>query len=78
MDKYNIAIVRATEAIPFDGVVRPVKDVPFIKKETSSVFAQEMNSMLNRKGMLKQIDWDAGDEAIQNVREEKKVGEIIP
>ena len=33
MDIKNIAIVRATNIIPFDGVVRPISEIPYLKKE---------------------------------------------
>ena len=72
MDIHNVAIVRATEAIPFDGVVRPVKDVTFIKKEMGSVFAREMFSLLRRKGLLNPIDWQADELERQAVDEKNK------
>ena len=72
MDIHNVAIVRATDVIPFDGVVRPVKDVSFIKKEMGSVYAREMFSLLRRKGLLNPIDWQADESERQAVDETNK------
>lgn len=38
MDINNIALVRATDVIPFDGVVRPVSEVPYLIKESGTEF----------------------------------------
>ena len=72
MDIHNIAVVRVTNAIPLDGVVRPVKDVPFIKKGAGPAFAGEMFSLLRRKGILKPIDMQANEQDRQAVEEENK------
>ena len=72
MDIHNIALVRATDVIPFDGVVYPVKDKQFIKKETGLGFAGEMRSLLKRKGILNPIDWQASDEERQATDEKNK------
>lgn len=32
MDISNIALVRATDVIPFDGIVKPISEVPYLKK----------------------------------------------
>ncbi len=80
MDIHNIALVRATNVIPFDGVVHPVKDVPFIKKETGTVFSGELFSLLRRKGVLNPIDWEAPEEERLLVEEKNKqiVAEYMP
>ncbi len=72
MDIHNIALVRATDVIPFDGMVYPVKDKQFIKKETGPGFAGEMFSLLKRKGILNPIDWEASDEERQVTEEKNK------
>ena len=69
MDIHNIALVRATDVIPFDGVVYPVKDKQFIKKETGLGFASEMRSLLRRKGILKPMNWEASDAERQAIDE---------
>lgn len=80
MDIHNIALVRATNVIPFDGVVRPVKDVPFIKKETGTVFSGELFSLIRRKGVLNPIDWEAPEEERQLAEEKNKqiLAEYMP
>ena len=45
MDIKNIAIVRATNVIPFDGVVRPISNVPYLRKEIGTKFYFAMNSL---------------------------------
>lgn len=80
MDIHNIALVRATNVIPVDGVVRPVKDVPFIKKETGTVFSGELFSLLRRKGVLNPIDWEAPEQERQLAEEKNKqiLAEYMP
>ena len=70
MDRHNIAIVRATNAVPFNGKVSSVKDVPFIKKEKGTAFAGEFFSLLRRKGLLNSIDWESPEEE-RNIVEQK-------
>ena len=33
MDIRNIALVRATNIIPFDSIVHPISNVPYLRKE---------------------------------------------
>lgn len=72
MDAHNIAAVRATNAIPFDGKVYPVKDVPFIKKEKGTAFSGEMFSLLRRKGLLNEIDGNQPEEERIDLEEKNK------
>jgi len=80
MDIHNIAMVRATNAIPFDGKVHPVKDTTFIKKENSTPFQGEFFSLLRRKGVLHPIDWETPEEERITVEEKNKqiVAEYMP
>lgn len=48
MDIKNIALVRATNIIPFDGVVRPINEVPYLKKENGTTFAYAINDLLKK------------------------------
>ena len=61
MDINNIALVRATNIIPFDGVVRPISEVSYLQKEKGTEFSFAMNDLLKRKGLLKEIDWTNPD-----------------
>lgn len=62
MDIKNIALVRATNIIPFDGIVRPISEVPYLHKERGTEFYFAINDLLKNKGMLKEIDWTKLDE----------------
>lgn len=57
MDIKNIALVRATNVIPVDGVVRPISAVPYLRKEKDTEFSTSMRDLLRRKGLLKEVDW---------------------
>ena len=72
MDIHNIAMVRATNAIPFDGKVHPVKDTNFIKKESGTVFSRELFSLLRRKGILHPIDWESSEKERLTVEQKNK------
>ena len=62
MNVENIALVRATNIIPTDGVVRPVSEVPYLQKEKGTAFSFAVNDLLRRKGLFKEIDWTNPDE----------------
>ena len=57
MDIKNIAIVRATNVIPFDGIVRPVSEVPYLEPEKGSALSFGINDLLRKQGKLKEMDW---------------------
>ena len=71
MDIKNIAIVRATNIIPFDGIVYPLSEVPYLRKEHGTEFSFGINDLLKRQNKLKQIDWTKLDE-MDKVSEENK------
>ena len=48
MDIKNIAIVRATNIIPFDGVVRPISEIPYLKKNTGTQFGFAISDLLRK------------------------------
>lgn len=48
MNIKNIALVRATNIIPFDGIVHPVSEVPYIKKEKGTAFTYAINDLLRK------------------------------
>lgn len=62
MDINNIALVRATNIIPFDGIVHPISEVPYLHKERGTQFYFAMFDLLKNKGLLKEIDWSKPDE----------------
>ena len=62
MDK-KIAMVRATNIIPVDGVVRPISNVQYIKKEYGSSFYYKLYDYLKEKGIIEELDYSRfGDE----------------
>lgn len=56
MNIKNIAVVRATNVIPFDGVVHPISEVPYLSKEIRTEFSVAMKFLLKRKGILQEVD----------------------
>lgn len=73
MDIKNIALVRATNVIPVDGVVRPISEVPYLHKEKGTEFFFAMNDLLKKKGILKEIDWAKPDEISEIDRENNEI-----
>lgn len=72
MDIKNIALVRATNFIPVDGVVRPISAVPYLRKEKDTEFSTSMRDLLRRKGLLKEVDWTKPDEINKISKENTK------
>lgn len=52
MDIENIALVRATNIIPFDGMVHPISEVPYLRKERGTAFANAMNDLLRKLSII--------------------------
>lgn len=52
----NIAMVRATNIIPFDGVVRPLSNVPYLCKNIGLEFSARMSDLLHELGIVPPID----------------------
>lgn len=72
MDIKNIALVRATNVIPVDGVVRPISALPYLRKEKDTEFSTSMRDLLRRKGLLKEVDWTKPDEINKISKENTK------
>lgn len=73
MDIKNIALVRATNVIPVDGIVRPVSEVPYLRKEDGTEFSFAMYDLLKKNGVLKEIDWTKPDEISEIDRENNEI-----
>ena len=56
MNMNNIAIVRATNVIPFDGVVRPLSNVPYLRKNIGLEFSARMSDLLHELGVIPPMD----------------------
>lgn len=52
----NIALVRATNVIPFDGVVRPISNSPYLCKNISLEFSARISDLLNELGIIPPMD----------------------
>lgn len=57
MDIHNIALVRATNIIPFDGVIRPLSNVPYLVKNIGLEFSARMSDLLRETGIIPPIDY---------------------
>lgn len=62
----NIALVRATNIIPFDGIVRPVSEVPYLKLNTSTQFGFAMSDLLRKIGKIPPASFKITKEDIEN------------
>ena len=56
MNINNIAIVRATNIIPFDGVVRPLSNVPYLCKNIGLEFSSRISDLLHELGVIPPLD----------------------
>lgn len=56
MNINNIAIVRATNVIPFDGVVRPLSNVPYLCKNIGLEFSARISDLLQELGVIPPMD----------------------
>lgn len=66
MNVNNIALVRATNIIPFDGIVRPVSEVPYLKVNTSTQFGFAMSDLLQKTGKIPPASFKITKEDIEN------------
>lgn len=57
MNINNIALVRATNIIPFDGVVRPLSNVPYLCKNIGTEFSAGISDLLNEFGVIPPLDY---------------------
>lgn len=76
MNVNNIALVRATDIIPFDGIVKPISEVPYLRKNISTKFSYAMNDLLRKVGKIPPVSFFITDEEIRNNRE--VLSEYIP
>jgi hypothetical protein len=81
MNINNIAIVRATNIIPTDGIVKPISESSYIKKNTTTDFSSKMIEFLKNAGIIPPIDYSNLTE--ESMKEHsaiinKIVGDYIP
>lgn len=56
MNINNIALVRATNIIPFDGIVKPISNVPYLVKNIGLEFSFRMSGLLRERGIIPPLD----------------------
>ena len=56
MNINNIAMVRATNIIPYDGVVRPLSNVPYLCKNIGLEFSARISDLLRELGVIPPLD----------------------
>lgn len=79
MNIRNIAIVRATNVIPFDGEVYSISESPYLYKAEELAFSFAINDLLKKKGLLKEVDNQNELEADKARKENSKIlQEYIP
>ena len=57
MNIENIALVRATNVIPLDGMIVPVSEARYIEKNKDEIFSKEITNLLKREGLITPIDY---------------------
>lgn len=62
MDIHNIAIVRATDILPIDGIVKPISSTRYIKKDPNTDFALKLKDYLKKIGIIPPLDFSKMDE----------------
>lgn len=73
MNIQNIALVRATNVIPFDGVVHPISEVPYLRKERGTAFAYAVNDLLREKAIINEDDyWTKSEEEQEEMDRQNK------
>ena len=65
MDNKNIAIVRATNIIPFDGVVRPISEIPYLKKNTGTQFGFAISDLLRKHEIMPKTTFKISEQYIK-------------
>lgn len=72
MDASNIAIVRATDVIPFDGKIRPLSCTPYLCKETTMGFGLAISRRLDGKGPVIDYSRQIEDDYLESFAKERK------
>lgn len=57
MNIKNIALVRATNVIPFDGIVYSISKTPYLRKEHGTTFAYAINDLLKKLSLISMKDY---------------------
>lgn len=76
MDIDNIALVRATDFIPFDGIIRPLANVPYLCKKSGSELSFKINDLLRECNITEPPDYTNFELSV--ARNASKVSEYSP
>ena len=53
----NIALVRATNVVPFDGIMKPISESPYLRQNTNLEFSRGIRQMLIEEGVISEVDF---------------------
>ena len=67
----NIALVRATNIIPFDGVINPISEVPYLVKPNGMLINFVVNDLLIKEGLLEAYDFTRINDAEYQLKRKK-------
>lgn len=78
----NLALVRATDVVPFDGMIRPISETAYLKKNFNSEFSRAIRDMLLEDGIVPPFDFSkfGDDEYVKTYNKEVNgiVSDYIP
>lgn len=57
LDINHIAIVRATNVIPFEGVLKTISNTPYLCKKAGSPFSDMISDLIREEGIVPPIDY---------------------
>ena len=73
MDIKNIALVRATNIIPFDSIVHPISNVPYLRKERGTEFSYAISDLLKKLSIINMENfWTKTEEEQEKIIVENK------
>ena len=58
----NIALVRAMDYIPFEGIIKPISHVPYLCKKSGSEFSFQLRKLLNELNITPKMDYSRNTE----------------
>jgi len=77
MNINNIVIVRATDEIPFDGIVKPISESQYLTKPIGTEFAFKIHDILVEKGIISSLDYSRMTEEDYFDNKSKEDNEIL-
>ena len=73
----NIALVRATNVIPFDGVMKPISESFYLRKNRHTSFGYAMNSMLKELGVIDKPTMEEFMDEEKSIEYTRRTGAIL-